>query len=223
MNACACERAFPPREFESASEADSWLSKVRLSPVFRFLSLDRGGAPRERFRCAACGREWRCVVPPKPPLVWGPRAEPAREDQVPAHRHEVADERGLVRASLRWCTVLFQPADGDDVPAVARSLLDWWPGLRRWSETGGFREIELELGPRLPDGWPVSRQFSGLFHPRDIDPAWKNLKSASTWRRAWLRAIRSRRQGDLFRGEEALVVLDLKAESVVAWVLRERP
>lgn len=221
MRGCACSLAFPPREFETAREADSFLSNIRKSPLFRFVEAEDGATPRERFQCVTCRREWLCRIPPRPPLQWGPREAPAPADQRPAHRHEKANDEGLVRASLAWCDVLFKPDHADDVPSVARSLLDWWPGLRRWRETGGFREIEIEVGPRLANGWPVIRQFEGHWDRRRMDPAWRSLKSTSAWRRVSLRAIRSRRVGALFRGEEALIVIDLKAESVMAWMMRE--
>lgn len=218
---CACLLAFPAREFETARQADAFLSKVRLSSVLRFVAAETGGAPRERLRCSACGLEWLCRIPPRPPLVWGPRTAPAASDQHPARRHEKATDDGLLRASLPWCDVLFKPDDADEVPPVARSLLDWWPGLRRWRETGGFREIELEVGPRLPNGWPVNRQFEGHWDRRQMDPDWKKMKSTSAWRRVSLRAVRTRREGSLFRGEEALVLIHLNVETVMAWMIRE--
>lgn len=82
MSACSCDRDFPARTFKSASDADDWMSRIRMSPAFRYSGTDGVATQRERYRCRACGADWACTVPPDPPYSWGPlvvRQQPSEE------------------------------------------------------------------------------------------------------------------------------------------------
>ncbi|MCE9584445.1 MAG: hypothetical protein K8T20_18305 [Planctomycetes bacterium] len=82
MSGCSCDRDFPARTFKTASDADDWMSRIRMSSAFRYVATDGVGTQRERYRCRACGADWACTVPPEPPYSWGPlvvRRDPPAE------------------------------------------------------------------------------------------------------------------------------------------------
>ncbi|KAF0244206.1 MAG: hypothetical protein FD180_2716 [Planctomycetota bacterium] len=84
MSECACEKDFPPRTFKTASDADDYMSGIRISAAWRYVETDGVETQRERYRCRVCGADWACTVPPQPPYTWGPlvaRRQEPREVQ----------------------------------------------------------------------------------------------------------------------------------------------
>lgn len=224
---CACLREFPPRDFKSASQADDFMSKVRLSPVFRFLAVDSGDVTRERYRCRTCARDWLCRIPAEPPYTWGPavplkEAKPAAEqERIPLASPAFLEVGGLKRDSLGWATVVYEIEASDDVSAVVQALLDWRPGLQSWSLNAGLKEIEIQVGAKLLKGSPVFTVFAEFWPRGQVNPAWKAMKAGKNWRPVHLRGIRSREGAMGFQGEYYLAVVDLKSEAVMAWMMME--
>lgn len=81
MSECSCEKSFPGRSFKTAKDADDFMSRIRMSPFFRYVGTDGAETQRERYRCRECGADWACTVPPGPPYTWAPLVARKQEPQ----------------------------------------------------------------------------------------------------------------------------------------------
>lgn len=226
MSDCRCLAEFPERAFKSARDADDFMSRVRLSPVFRFVATDEGSVTRERYRCRTCGRDFACTIPADPPYTWAPlvpvHARPA--DPAPVAAAVGFMEVGNLRREVVGAvTALYEDAASGDVPAVLRTLFAWRPGLKTWAANANLLDVEIELGPRLPRGSSAFEPFADTWSPEHVNPAWKSMRAGNNWRSIHIRGVRTRTPGSAagFAGEHFLVIVDVKRESVMAWMMRE--
>lgn len=237
--ACDCFTQFPERAFKSASDADSFMSGVRLSSVFRFSGTDEGEITREKYRCRKCGRDWVCRIPSAPPYTWGPaipveeprrgaapvappppRSTPDAGDRVPVASAVFLEPGGARREKIGPFTVVYEDEAAEDVPKVLRTLTAWRPGLQSWCANAGLADVEIEVGARLDKRSSVFEVFAVTWPREHINPGWRAMRGGKTWRPVHLRGIRERTAAG-FAGEYYLVVVDVRMESVVAWMMAE--
>jgi len=240
---CACLSRFPARDFKTAREADDFLTRVRMSPVFRYSGSDAGEVTRERFRCRTCGRDWFLRIPQNPPYWWGPLFEKKEETAPPpvvpppplqatapppsANRTPVASPIFLEVAGVRHerigeFDVVYEDEAADDVAVVMRALLNWRPGLRTWAANAGLSQVEIELGARIEKNANLFDLFAATWPPDLVNPGWRAMRAGKAWRPVHLRGIRRRDAGAAnFDGEYYLLVVNVKMENVVAWMMSE--
>jgi hypothetical protein len=262
VSACSCEKSFPPRSFKTASDADDHMSRIRVSPVFRYVDTDGIETQRERYRCRECGADWACTVPPQPPYTWGPlvaRRQAPQEIQpiaVPPPRAKTADaipfalpvdlgsasapspsaggkpppapneapflEVGPHRVTSEVFTLVYEDEASASVSEVLAALYEWRAGVWTWKTNAGFEDIEIEFGRALTKGENAYDLFAKTWKPELVNPGWRGLKGGKGLRPIHLRGIRKRGEGvSGFLGEYYLIVVDVKARKVVAWMMAE--
>lgn len=251
MSVCPCESSFPERTFKTASDADDFMSRVRLSPVFRYVGMDGAETQRERYRCRQCGADWACVIPPSPPFTWGPlvarRPEPQEIQPIavppplpapapppaapprppppaasPAQGTAPFLEVGPRRVSSDVFTLVYEDEAADEVPHVLAALYEWRPGVWTWKTNAGLEDIEIEIGPPLKKSQSAFDLFGKTWKPELINPAWRGLRGRRELRPVHMRGIRKHGEGSSgFLGEYYLIVVDTKARKVSAWMMAE--
>ncbi len=245
MSACSCDKAFPERSFKTASDADDFMSAVRLSPVFRYVGTDGVETQRERYRCRECGADWACTVPPSPPYSWAPlvarRPEatpvnvpfalpiepPPSPKPAPAAAPAAASEApflevGPHRVTSEVFTLVYEDEASAAVSDVLAALYEWRPGIWTWKANAGFEDIEIEFGPPMPKGQSAFDLFTQTWKPELVNPAWRGLKGGKNLRPIHMRGIRKRGEGASgFLGEYYLIVVDVKGRKVAAWMMAD--
>ncbi|MEK7468975.1 MAG: hypothetical protein AAB074_16495 [Planctomycetota bacterium] len=157
------------------------------------------------------------------PVDLGPGTATPSADKPPAASTEAPFlEVGPHRVTSEVFTLVYEDEASGVVSEVLAALYEWRPGVWTWKTNAGFEDIEIEFGAPLAKGQSAFDLFAKTWKQELVNPGWRGLKGGKGLRPIHLRGIRKRGEGvSGFLGEYYLIVVDVKARKVAAWMMAE--